>query len=158
MANSDVQVREIRLLESYSNAYCRFMDATIELSYRFKQRFGHKEEKAHEFMRRIQDYRNTIQQRLTHAQTEFDASLKRGGGMDGQELANRELVLRKFKALNQKAQQYEESSKSLYQRIHAETQRVAEQSNIFRRKLEQSKEEGEIFLNKAISALNSYKQ
>ena len=158
MANSDVQVREIRLLESYSNAYCRFMDATIELSYRFKQRFGHKEEKAHEFMRRIQDYRNTIQQRLTHAQTEFDASLKRGGGMDGQELANREIVLRKFKALNQKAQQYEEISKSLYQRIHAETQRVAEQSNIFRRKLEQSKEEGENFLNKAISALNSYKQ
>lgn len=158
MANTDVQVREIRLLESYSNAYSRFMDATIELSYRMKNSFGRKDEKAHEFMRRTQDYRNIIQQRLTQAQTEFDASLKRGGGMDGQELANRELVLRKFKALNQKAQQYEEISKNLYQKIHAETQRVAEQSNIFRRKLEQSKEEGENFLNKAISVLNSYKQ
>ena len=158
MANTDVKVREIRLLESYSNAYSRFMDATIQLSYRMKNSFGRKDEQACEFLRRIKDQRTIIQQRLTHAKTEVEASMKRGGGMDGKELENRMLVLRKFKALDEKAQQYEELGKQLYQRVHAETERVVGQSNIFRRKLEQSKEEGENFLNKAISALNSYTQ
>lgn len=158
MANSDVRVREIRLLESYSNAYSRFMEATIALSYRFRNSLGRKEEKAHECMRRIQEYRNIIQQRLTHAQIEVEASIKRGGGMDGRELENRELVLRKFKALAEKAQQYEEISKKLYQKIHAETERAMEQNSIFKRKLEQSKEEGENFLNRAIDALKNYTQ
>ena len=78
--------------------------------------------------------------------------------MDGKELMNREQDLRKYQLLYQKAQQYEEISKQLYQKVHAETERMAWQSNLFRHKLEQSKEEGEGFLNKAISALNSYIQ
>lgn len=158
MANSDVKVKEIRLLESYSNAYSRFIEATIALSYRFMNNFRRKDEKAHECVNRIKTYRETIQQRLKQAQNEVEASLRRGGGMDGQELANRELVLRKFQTLNQKAQEYEESSKKIYQNIHSQTDRMVEQSNIFRRRLEQSKEEGANFLNRAISALNSYTQ
>ena len=158
MANTDVKVREIRLLESYSNAYSRFMQASIALSYRFKNSFGHKDAKAHEYMRRIQKNRELIQQKLIHAKEAVAASMKRGGGMDGKELMNREQDLRKYQLLYQKAQQYEEISKQLYQKVHAETERMAWQSNLFRHKLEQSKEEGEGFLNKAISALNSYIQ
>ena len=78
--------------------------------------------------------------------------------MDGQELAHREQALEKYKALYQKAQQYAESAKKLYQNLHGETDRVMWMTSRQRVKLENSKEEGDNFLKKAIAALNEYKQ
>lgn len=158
MANSDVKVREVRLLESYSNAYNRFMESTIAMTYRFRNLFDQKDNQARDLKHKIDDYLNRAQQFLAHAKTDYEASLKRGGGMDGQELAHREQKLEYYKKLYQKAQNYAESAKKLYQNIHGETERVVQMTYRQRHKLEQSKEEGNIFLNKAISALNEYKQ
>ena len=76
--------------------------------------------------------------------------------MDGKELAHRERALEKYKALYQKAQNYADSAKKLYQNIHGETDRVIWMTNRQRDKLEKSKEEGDNFLKKAIAALNEY--
>ena len=158
MANTDVKVREIRLLESYSQTYNRFMESTIAMTYRFRNRFAQKDDEARELKRKIEEHLNIAQQKLAHAKTDYEASLKRGGGMDGQELAHREQALEKYKALYKKAQNYAESAKKIYQNVHGEFERVEFMTNRQRHKLEQSKEDGNNFLNKAISALNEYKQ
>ena len=101
---------------------------------------------------------NIAQQFLAHAKADYEASLKRGGGMDGQELAQREQKLEYYKKLYQKAQNYAEAAKKIYQNVHGEFERVDYMTNRQRHKLEQSKEEGNNFLNKAIAALNEYKQ
>jgi hypothetical protein len=108
--------------------------------------------------RKIKEHLNIAQQKLGHAKADYEASLKRGGGMDGQELAHREQALEKYKALYQKAQKYAESAKKIYQNVHGEFERVEFMTNRQRHKLEQSKEDGNNFLNKAISALNEYRQ
>lgn len=158
MANTDVKVREIRLLESYSQTYNRFMESTIAMTYRFRNRFFQKDDEARELKRKIEEHLNIAQQKLGHAKVDYEASLKRGGGMDGQELAHREQALEKYKALYQKAQKYAESAKKIYQNVHGEFERVEFMTNRQRDKLEQSKEEGNNFLNKAIAALNEYRQ
>ena len=158
MANTDVKVREIRLLESYSQTYNRFMESTIAMTYRFRNRFAQKDDEARELKRKIEEHLNIAQQKLAHAKTDYEASLKRGGGMDGQELAHREQALEKYKALYQKAQKYAESAKKIYQNVHGEFERVDFVTNRQRDKLENSKEEGNNFLNKAIAALNEYRQ
>lgn len=158
MANTDVKVREIRLLESYSQTYNRFMESTIAMTYRFRNRFFQKDDEARELKRKIEEHLNIAKQKLGHAKADYEASLKRGGGMDGQELAHREQALEKYKALYQKAQKYAESAKKIYQNVHGEFERVDFMTNRQRDKLENSKEEGNNFLNKAIAALNEYRQ
>ena len=158
MANSDVKVREIRLLESYSQTYNRFMESTIAMTYRFRNLFAQKDDEARDLERKIKEHLNIAQQKLGHAKADYEASLKRGGGMDGQELAHREQKLQYYTDLYKKAQNYAESAKKLYQNIHGETDRVIRMTILQRNKLEKSKEEGENFLNKAISALNEYRQ
>lgn len=154
----DVKVREVRLLESYSQAYNRFMESTIHMTFRFRNLFANKDDEARDLERKIKDHLNIAQQKLAHAKADYEASLKRGGGMDGQELAHREQALEKYKALYQKAQKYAESAKKIYQNVHGEFERVEFMTNRQRHKLEQSKEEGDNFLKKAISALNEYRQ
>ena len=158
MANSDVKVREIRLLESYSQTYNRFMDATIHITYRFRNLFEKKDDEARILEHKIKDHLNIAKQKYDQAKTAFEASARRGGGMDGQELAQREQALEMYKHLYEKAQKYAESAKKLYQNIHGETERVVWMNNKQRNKLEQSKEEGNNFLKKAISALDEYRQ
>ena len=158
MANGDVKVKEVRLLESYSTVYNRFMESTIQMTYRFRDLFAQKDNEAQDLERKIQDHLNIAQQKLAHAKTDYEASVKRGGGMDGQELAHREQALEKYKALYKKAQNYAESAKKLYQNIHGEFERVEWMTNRQRHKLENSRDEGNNFLKKAIDALNEYKQ
>ena len=158
MANTDVKVREIRLLESYSQTYNRFMESTIHMTFRFRTLFAQKDDEARDLERKIKDHLNIAHQFLVHAKADYEASLKRGGGMDGQELAHREQKLQYYTDLYKKAQNYAESAKKLYQNIHGETDRVIRMTILQRNKLEKSKEEGENFLNKAISALNEYRQ
>lgn len=158
MANSDVKVREVRLLESYSQTYNRFMESTIQMTHRFRNLFSRKDDEARELERKIKDHLNIAQQFLVHAKADYEASLKRGGGMDGQELAHREQKLQYYTNLYKKAQKYAESAKKLYQNIHGETDRVIQMTIRQRNKLEKSKEEGNNFLNKAIAALNEYRQ
>ena len=158
MANTDVKVREIRLLESYSQAYNRFMESTIHMTYRFRNLFELKDDEARDLKHKIDDHLNIAQQSLAHAKADYEASLRRGGGMDGRELAQREQKLEYYKKLYQKAQNYAESAKKLYQNLHGETERVVQMTIRQRNKLEKSKEEGDNFLNKAIAALNEYRQ
>jgi hypothetical protein len=63
-----------------------------------------------------------------------------------------------YKQLYEKAQKYAESAKKLYQNIHGEFERVEWMTNRQRHKLENSRDEGNNFLKKAIDALNEYKQ
>ena len=156
MANADVKVREIRLLESYSQAYNRFMESTIQMTYRFRNLFAQKDDQARELEHKIKDHLNIAQQKYVHAKADYEASLKRGGGMDGKELRQREQALQMYKQLYEKAQKYAESAKKMYQNIHGETDRVIWMTNRQRDKLEKSKEEGDNFLKKAIAALNEY--
>lgn len=156
MANADVKVREIRLLESYSQAYNRFMESTIHMTFRFRTLFAQKDDQARELEHKIKDHLNIAQQKYAHAKADYEASLKRGGGMDGKELRQREQALQMYKQLYEKAQKYAESAKKLYQNIHGETDRVIWMTNRHRDKLEKSKEEGDNFLKKAIAALNEY--
>ena len=158
MANSDVKVKEIRLLESYSTAYNRFMESSIHMSYRFRNLFGQKDGQARDLEHKIQDHLSIIAQKYDHAKNEYEASLKRGGGMDGKELAHREQALKKYKQLYQKAQQYAELAKKLRQNIHGEVERAERLTDRHRNKLEKSREEGNNFLKKAIAALNDYAQ
>jgi hypothetical protein len=134
------------------------MQATIAMTYRFRNLFANKDDEAKDLERKIKEHLNIAQQKLGHAKADYEASLKRGGGMDGLELAHREQALEKYKALYQKAQNYAESAKKIYQNVHGEFERVEFMTNRQRNKLENSKEEGNNFLNKAISALNEYRQ
>lgn len=158
MANSDVKVKEIRLLESYSNTYNRFMESTIQMTYRFRNLFAQKDDQARDLERKIKDHLNIAQQKYAHAKAEYEASVKRGGGIDGNELRHRQQALEMYKKLYEKAQNYAESAKKLYQNIHGETDRAIWMSIQQRNKLEKSKEEGDNFLKKAIAALNNYTQ
>ena len=158
MAGSDVKVKEVRLLESYFQTYNRFMESMIMITHKFPGYFSWKEDEARDFKHKIEDHLSIARQKLEHAKNAYEASLKRGGGMDGKELAHREQALEKYKALYQKAQKYAESAKKICQNIHGETVRVRMMSLQQRQKIEKSREEGCNFLNKAISALSEYKQ
>ena len=158
MANSDVKVREIQLLELYSDSYDKFMESTIHMTYRFRNLFAQKDDQARDLERKIQEHLNIAQQKYAHAKVDYEASLKRGGGMDGNELRQREQALEMYKKLYEKAKNYAESAKKLYQNIHGEVERAEFMTNRQRNKLEKSKEEGDNFLKKAIAALNDYMQ
>lgn len=158
MANTDVKVREIRLLESYSQTYNRFMESTIQMTYRFRNLFAQKDDQARELERKIKDHLNIAQQKYTHAKTAYEASLRNGRDDGGNELAGREQALRMYKQLYEKAQKYAESAKKMYQNIHGEVERAEHMTNKQRSKLEKSKEEGDNFMKKAISALKEYSQ
>ncbi len=158
MANSDVKVREIKLLEGYSRTYKGFMDSSISMSYRFRAIIQHKDDEARDFTRRIKDHVNIIQQKFVHAKNDLEAALRRGGGNDGRELKQKQQAVEKYKKLYQKAQQYDESSKKLYQKVHAEVERIIWMNTRFREKLEKSRDDGVNFLNKATDALNNYTQ
>ena len=58
MANGDVKVREVRLLESYSTAYNRFMESTIQMTYRFRNLFEQKDDEARILEHKIKDHLN----------------------------------------------------------------------------------------------------
>ncbi len=155
---ADVRVREIRLLEAYSQRYQGFMESSIAMSYRFRAIITQKDDEARDYTRKISDHVNIIEQKLTQAKNALEASLRGGGGKDGKELEQRQHAVEKYKKLHEKAKQYEEMSKKLNQNVHAEVDRMIWQNNRFREKLEKSRDEGMNFLNKAISALNSYTQ
>ena len=110
------------------------MESTIQMTYRFRDLFAQKDNEAQDLERKIQDHLNIAQQKLAHAKTDYEASVKRGGGKDGLELAHREQALEKYKALYKKAQNYAESAKKLYQKIHGECERVDWKSNRQRHK------------------------
>ena len=158
MANTDVQVKEVQLLEAYSRSYKAFMETTISMSYRFRNILQQKDDEAMTQVRRIRDYANLIQQKMVKAKNELEAAQRRNCGDNGRELEQCEKAYKKFKELYKKAQQYEESSKQLQQKVHGEIERVDYMNRRFRNKLEKSRDDGENFLQKAISALNSYKQ
>jgi len=158
MGNNDVKVREIRLLESYSQTYNRFMESTIQLLYRFRNLFAQKDDQARDLEHKIKDHLNIAQQKYTHAKTAYDDSLKRSGDDGGSELRQRQQALESYKKLYEKAQKYAESAKKLYQNLHGETERVEWMTTRQRMKLEKSKEEGDNFLKKAIAALKEYRK
>ena len=158
MANSDVKVKEIRLLESYSTTYNRFMESTIQMTYRFRNLFAQKDDQARDLEHKIKDHLNIAQQKYVHAKNAYEASLKRNGGIDENELRRRQQALEMYKHLYEKAKKYAESAKKLYQKIYGETDRAIWMTIQHRNKLEKSKEEGNNFLKKAIAALNDYRQ
>ena len=80
---ADVKVREIRLLEAYSQRYQGFMESSIAMSYRFRAIITQKDDEARDYTRKISDHVNIIEQKLTHAKNDLEASARRGGGMDG---------------------------------------------------------------------------
>ncbi|MBR4897544.1 MAG: hypothetical protein IKZ48_01980 [Prevotella sp.] len=134
------------------------MESTIHMTYRFRNLFAQKDDQARDLERKIQEHLNIAQQKYAHAKVDYEASLKRGGGMDGNELRQREQALEMYKKLYEKAKNYAESAKKLYQNIHGEVERAEFMTNRQRNKLEKSKEEGDNFLKKAIAALNDYMQ
>ena len=71
MANADVKVREIRLLESYSQAYNRFMESTIQMTYRFRNLFFYFFDQERELEHKIKDHSNIAQQKYAHAKAEY---------------------------------------------------------------------------------------
>ena len=158
MANNDVKVKEIRLLESYSTTYDRFMESTIHMTYRFRNLFAQKDDQARDLERKIQDHLNIAQQKYTQAKNAYEAALKKNGGPDENEVMHREQALEMYKQLYEKAKKYAESAKKLYQNLHGEVERVEWMTNRHRNKLEKSKEDGDNFLKKAIAALNDYTQ
>lgn len=158
MANSDVKVREIRLLESYSTTYNRFMESTIQMTYRFRTLFAQKDDQARELEHKIKDHLNIAQQKYVHAKNDLEAALKKNGGPDENEVRHRQQAVEMYKQVYEKAQKYAESAKKLYQNIHGEVERAEFMTNRHRNKLEKSKEDGDNFLKKAIAALNEYSQ
>jgi hypothetical protein len=153
---ADVKVREIRLLEAYSQRYQGFMESSIAMSYWFRAIITQKDDEARDYTRKISDHVNIIEQKLTHAKNDLEASARRGGGMDGKEMELRAQKVERWKKLLEKAKQYEEISKKLNQNVHAEVERMIWHNNRFRERLEKSRDDGMNFLNKAITALNSY--
>ena len=156
MANNDVRVKEIKLLEAYSNTYKGFMESTIAMSYRFQNLVWHKDDEARDVKRRIAEHCEIIRQRLVNAQNEFEASVRSDKKENSNEIAHRERALQKYKSLYEKAKEYEELSKKLYQKVHGETDRMDWMTKRFREKLEKSRDEGSNFLKKAINTLNEY--
>lgn len=158
MANSDVKVREIRLLESYSTTYNRFMESTIQMTYRFRNLFAQKDDQARDLEHKIKDHVNIAQQKYTKAKNAYEAALKKNGGPDKNEIMHCQQAMEMYKQLYEKAKMYAESAKKLYQNIHGEVERAEWMTNRHRNKLEKSKEDGDNFLKKAIAALNDYTQ
>lgn len=158
MANADVKVREIRLLEGYSKSYNAFMESSISMTYRFRAIIQQKDDEARDATHKIKDHANIIQQKLAHAKNDLEASMRKGGEQDAKEIEQRTRAVEKYKKLYEKAQMYEENSKKLYQKVHAEVERMIWMNTRFREKLEKSRDEGMNFLNKAIAALDSYTQ
>ena len=155
---ADVQVREIRLLESYSATYKNFMEATITMTYKFRTLLQQKDDEATRQAHRVRDTTNLIHQKMVKAKNDLEAAQRRDSDDGGRELEQCAKAYKKFKELYKKAQQYEESSKQLQQKVHGEIERVDYMNRRFRNKLEKSRDEGGNFLQKAISALNDYKQ
>ena len=155
---ADVQVREIRLLESYSATYKNFMEATITMTHKFRALLQQKDDEATRQAHRVRDTTNLIQQKMVKAKNDLEAAQKRDSDDGGRELEQCAKAYKKFKELYKKAKQYEESSKQLQQKVHGEIERVDYMNRRFRNKLEKSRDEGGNFLQKAISALNDYKQ
>ena len=145
---ADVKVREIRLLESYSRTYNAFMESSIAMSYRFRAIITQKDDEARDYTRKIKDHVNIIEQKLTHAKNDLEASARRGGGMDGKELEHRPQKVERWKKLLEKAKQYEEVSRKLNQNVHAEVERMIWMNTRFREKLEKSRDDGMNFLNR----------
>lgn len=158
MANNDVKVKEIRLLESYSNTYNRFMESTIQMTYRFRNLFVQKDDQARDLEHKIKDHLNIAQQKYAHAKADYETALKKNGGPDANEVMHRQQAMEMYKQLYEKARCFAESAKKLYQNIHGETDRAIWLTIQQRNKLEKSKEEGDNFLKKAIAALNDYRQ
>lgn len=158
MANSDVKVREIQLLELYSDSYDKFMESTIQMTYRFRNLFAQKDDEARDIRRKIENHLNIAHQKYTHAKNAYEASLRSSRDDDGSELQQREQAVEMYKIVYEKAKNYAESAKKLYQDIHGETDRAIWMTTRQREKLEKSREEGGNFLKKAIAALNEYKQ
>ena len=120
------------------------MESTIHMLYRFRNLFTQKDDQARDIEHKIKEHLNIAQQKYTHAKAEYEAALKKNGGADGKELA--------------RYQQTMEMYKQLHENIHGETDRVIWMTNRQREKLEKSKEEGDIFLKKAIAALKEYRK
>jgi hypothetical protein len=99
---ADVKVREIRLLEAYSQRYQGFMESSIAMSYRFRAIITQKDDEARDYTRKISDHVNIIEQKLTHAKNDLEASARRGGGMDGKELELRAQKVERWKKLFEK--------------------------------------------------------
>ena len=128
------------------------------MTYRFRAIILQKDDEARDCTHKIKDHVNIIQQKLTHAKNDLEASMRSGGGKNSREIEQRQRVVEKYKKLYEKARQYEENSKKLYQKVHAEVDRMIWMNTRFREKLEKSRDDGVNFLKKAISALNSYTQ
>ena len=158
MANADVKVKEIQLLEAYSGTYKEFMSATIAMTHRFRSILQQKKDEAFTQEHRIRDAANLIQQKMVQAKNALEAVQRRNRDDGGRELEQCEKAYKKFKELYKKAQQYEESGKKLQQKVNGEIDRVDYMNRRFRDRLEKSKADGENFLEKAINALNSYRQ
>lgn len=159
MANTDVRIKEIQLLEAYSETYKRFMEASINMTFRFHTAFQRKDDEAARYASTISTLVHRIYQSMVKAKVKVEASQKKTGSSDdGNELYYRQKTYLKYKELYQRARQYEESSKKLQQKVHAEVERVLQMNRFLRNKLEINKEDGERFLNKAITILNNYKQ
>ena len=158
MANSDVKVREIKLLEAYSTTYMRFMESTIQMTYKFCNFFTQKRDEARNLEHRIKEHLNIAQQKYAQAKNAYEASIRSGRNDGGYELMQRQQALEMYKQLYQKAQKYAENAKKLYQNIHGEVERAEYMTNRHRNKLEKSRDDGSNFLKKAIAALNEYAQ
>ena len=128
------------------------------MSYRFRAIITQKDDEARDYTHKIRDHVNIIEQMLTHAKNDYEASLRSSGGKNRKEMEQRERAVQKYKKLLEKAKQYEEVSNKLNQNIHAEVERMIWQNTRFREKLEKSRDDGMNILKKAISALNSYTQ
>lgn len=134
------------------------MESTIQMTYRFHNLIAQKDDQARDLEHKIKDHLNIAQQKYAHAKADYESALKRNGGPDENELKQRKQTVEMLKQLYEKAQNYAESANKLYQNIHGEVERAEWMTNRHRNKLEKSKEDGDNFLNKAISALKDYSQ
>lgn len=158
MANGDVKVKEIQLLELYYDSYDRFMYSTKHLMYRFNSLFYQKEREAEHLARMISDHLNIAQQKYVHAKVDYEGALNKSGGPDKDEVMYRQQAFEMYKHIYEKATMYAELAKNLYQNIHRELDRVNQLTTLNLFKLEDSNEYGKSFLKKAITALKEYSQ
>lgn len=158
MANTDVQVKEIQLLEAYKGTFDRFMSSTINMTHRLRNTACLKNDEARAYAHNISDICNIAQQKLAHARNALEASQKRRHNERDLELQHRTAEYKKCKELYEKAKNYEESSKKLYNHIHAETERFEIMTNSIRHNLEMRRNEGMGFLEKAVEILKDYRQ
>ena len=134
------------------------MQATIQMTYRFRNFFMQKDDEARELEHKIKDHMNIALQKYTQAKNAYEASVRNSRNDGGNELKQRQQAFEMYKKLYEKAQKYVESARKLYQNIHGETESMEWMTNRQRNKLEKSKEEGSNYLKKAIAALNDYRQ